>query len=60
MMRGKYLAQAEPIKRRWIERGKAPQHRGHEVDLFHIDLAVSAGGEMEPDPVLGQDGKVVV
>jgi hypothetical protein len=58
--RGKPLAQAKTIHCRWRERGEAPQRRGNEINLFHIDTAVGARREMQTDTDFGQDGKTAV
>jgi hypothetical protein len=60
VMHGKLLAQAETISGRRIEHGEAPERRGHKIDLFHIDSAVSAGRKMQADLGFGQEGKVVI
>ena len=60
MARGKPLAQAKTIHCRWRERGEAPQRRGNEINLFHIDTAVSAGHEMQDDLNFGQTEKAAI
>ena len=47
VMSGKLSAQGEMIDRRWIERGKAPEHRGNETDLHHIGATVGTGGQAQ-------------